>query len=131
MYVIAPACCSLCPFLCRTCGEERKGHYPISLFSTNFTPLSFFRPLSLLAILSPISTMHLYIMFPFSTYFGYEATPEVSGNKGTWEQKENKTGNTVTNAYFREQGTPQSKKYFYGTQDHKEIFVGNKGTWTP
>ena len=40
---------------------------------------------------------------------------------GTWEQKENKTGNTGTKASFREQGT----------WEHKENFVGNKGTWTP
>ena len=26
---------------------------------------------------------------------------------GTWEEKENKTGNTGTKAYFREQGTPK------------------------
>ncbi len=45
---------------------------------------------------------------------------------GTWEQKENKTGNTGTKAYFREHGTPKSKKYFYETREHKENFVGEK-----
>ena len=41
--------------------------------------------------------------------------PGVLGNKGTWpfgtmEQKENKTGNTGTKAYFREQGTNANDK---------------------
>ena len=31
---------------------------------------------------------------------------------GTQEQKENKTGNMETKAYFREQGTPKSKENF-------------------
>ncbi len=39
-----------------------------------------------------------------------------------------KTGNTGTKVYFREQGTPKSKKYVRGIRDHKENFVGNKGT---
>ena len=51
--------------------------------------------------------------------------------QGTREQKENKTGNTGTTAYFREQGTPKSKKYFKETREHKNNFVGNNGTWTP
>ena len=29
---------------------------------------------------------------------------------GTWGQKEYKTGNTGTKAYFKEKGTPKSKK---------------------
>ena len=37
-----------------------------------------------------------------------------------WEQKENKTGNTGTKAYFRQQGTPKSKKYFQGTREVRE-----------
>ena len=39
--------------------------------------------------------------------------------QGTREQKENKTGNVGTKAYFREQGTPKSKntsREFTGTQ---------------
>ena len=50
---------------------------------------------------------------------------------GTWEQKENETGNTGTKAYFREQGIPKSKKYFQRTLEHGENFVGSKGTCTP
>ena len=45
---------------------------------------------------------------------------------GTREQKENKAGNTGTKAVFREQGTQKSK-----TREHKENFVGIKGTCTP
>ena len=38
---------------------------------------------------------------------------------GTREQKENKARNTGTEAVFREQGTPKSKK---------KMLLGNKGT---
>ena len=48
------------------------------------------------------------------------------GNK-----KENKTGNTGTKAYFREQGTPKSKIYVSRTGEHKKNFFGSKGTWNP
>ena len=46
-------------------------------------------------------------------------------------KKENKTLNAGAKEYFREQGTPKSKKKFYGTREHKENVVGNKGTWIP
>ena len=49
---------------------------------------------------------------------------------GTWEPKENKTRNTGTKAYFRDQETPKWNKYSQGTREHKGNLVENKGTWT-
>lgn len=43
------------------------------------------------------------------------------------KQKEYKAGNRG-NKYFREQETSKSKQMLLGTRDHKEKFVGNKGT---
>ena len=56
----------------------------------------------------------------FFSWFAIEAPPRGFREQenmaisflGTREQKENKTGNMGTKAYFREQGTPKSKKYF-------------------
>lgn len=45
---------------------------------------------------------------------------------GIWVLKKNKTGNTGTKAYFREQGTPV---LLANTGTHG--FVENKGTWSP
>ena len=59
----------------------------------------------------------------------------VLGNKATWlftfreqlrEQKENKTENTGTKVYFREQGTPKIEKILLGNGRN----TWNKGTMT-
>ena len=40
---------------------------------------------------------------------------------------ENKTGNTGTKAYFREQGTAKSKKYFWGIYGNtRKILLGTR-----
>ena len=44
---------------------------------------------------------------------------------GTWEQKENKTGNTGTNTYFREHQN-RINTFRELTWEHKENFVGNR-----
>ena len=46
---------------------------------------------------------------------------------GTWEQKENKPWNKETKAYFREQGTPKSKKFFFKERGNtKKILLGTR-----
>ena len=45
---------------------------------------------------------------------------------GTWEQKENETWNMGTKAYFREQATPKSKKYFQATREYKDTWEQGK-----